>query len=237
MKTKVALAFYYLAIGFLTICAGVIVVKLIFWPPCTPTGNTCVVEPWSVAGLAGTVLAVAATVLAVLGAVAVAAWWTSLNERVVEQVKRLYEAQKKEVNTQVDTLLKDQKATIDAGINALLKDQQTKVDIQFRVYENLLVSIRSQMADVQATTELANDLIKQTFERAEKQVAQLLQTDLQATGVLARMQQREAMLEEIHNNYREAIDTWEKLSKGMQLRLAEEAAKQAGNAPNNGASS
>src|SRR5215470_4811878 len=99
-KTRLALYFYYLTISLLTICAITIVVKLIVFPPCAPQGNTCVVDPWSAAGLEGAVLAVSATVLAILGAVAVAGWWTSLNTRVADQVKALYEAQQKEVNKQ-----------------------------------------------------------------------------------------------------------------------------------------
>jgi hypothetical protein len=62
------------------------------------------------------VLAVSATVLAILGAVAVAAWWTSLNDRVKEQVKKLYEAQKAEINTQVDTMLSDQREKVNVQI-------------------------------------------------------------------------------------------------------------------------
>jgi hypothetical protein len=116
MKTKFALAFYYIVISFLAACAAAIVIKLIFWPPCTQYGNTCVIDPWSTAGLAGTVLAVAATVLAILGAVAVAAWWTSLNDRVNDQVKKLYETQKVEINTQVDTLLDDQRRKVDTQL-------------------------------------------------------------------------------------------------------------------------
>ncbi len=100
MQTKIALAFYYLSISLLVACSLVIVIKLIFWPPCTQMGNTCVIDPWSVAGLAATILGVAATILAVLGAVAVAAWWTSLNERVNNQVivlvTKFYDEQKAE---------------------------------------------------------------------------------------------------------------------------------------------
>jgi hypothetical protein len=116
LKTKFAIAFYYIAIGFLVACAAVIVVKLIFWPPCTQIGNTCAIDPWSTAGLAGTVLAVAATLLAILGAVSVAAWWTSLNDRVNEQVTKLYETQKAEINTQVDTMLAGQREKVDVQL-------------------------------------------------------------------------------------------------------------------------
>ncbi|HEX6485023.1 MAG TPA: hypothetical protein VF043_39775 [Ktedonobacteraceae bacterium] len=138
MKTKFALAFYYLAIGLLTACAITIVVKLIFWPPCTQTGNLCVIDGWSVAGLAGTVLAVAATVLAILGAVAVAAWWTSLNERVTDQVKKLYSEQKAEINIRVDQLVSDQ------------QDKITKVSEQLDVLQKKLVPIEIHLNTTQA---------------------------------------------------------------------------------------
>jgi methyl-accepting chemotaxis protein len=118
LKTKIALAFYYIAVGFLVACAAVIVLKLIFWPPCTQIGNTCAIDPWSTAGLAGTVLAVSATLLAILGAVAVAAWWTSLNDRVNEQVTKLYESQKTEVDAQVDGVLTEQQQKVDERLDA-----------------------------------------------------------------------------------------------------------------------
>ncbi len=219
MKTKFALAFYYLAIGFLVVFAGVIIVKLVFWPPCTQVGNACVVDGWSVAGLAAMMLAVAATVLAILGAVAVAAWWTSLNERVNDQVTQLYEAQKKEVNTQVDLLLKDQKATTDAGINALLKDQQKKVEIQFQAFETTLVSMRQEMTRVQASAELANDLVKKTYERSEQQVAQLQQVDLRAresleltNRQLGEARRQAGVLDGILKGYGHLAEAWSKTS-------------------------
>src|SRR6266566_2672139 len=120
VKTRIALYCYYLSISLLTVCAIGIVVKLLFWPPCTQTGNTCVIEPWSVAGLAGTVLAVAATVLAVLGAVAVAAWWASLDTKVNEQVKKLYNEQSEEANKRIDYLL----VTLEARMNVQLEEFQ-----------------------------------------------------------------------------------------------------------------
>lgn len=131
MKTKFAMAFYYLAIGSLVITAGGIVWKLIIFPPCTPTGNTCTVDPGTVAGLAGTVLAVAATVLAILGAVAVAAWWTSLNDRVVEQVNKLYATQRIEVDERVGRLWIQKQKQIDdrlTNIRALMVEARAVID-------------------------------------------------------------------------------------------------------------
>jgi len=85
-------------------------------------GNTCMIDPWSVAGLAATILGVAGTILAVFGAVAVAAWWTMLNKRVSDQVTILYGRQKREVNTQVDTLLAEQKQKIDVQLTQLSEE-------------------------------------------------------------------------------------------------------------------
>src|SRR5258708_2171063 len=87
LKTAVATTAYYIAIVALVALLSVIVFKLMFWPPCTiNTQHECVVDGWSVAGLAGTVLGVGATLLAILGAVAVAAWWTGLNKQVDARV-------------------------------------------------------------------------------------------------------------------------------------------------------
>src|SRR5690242_17030724 len=44
MKTRFAIAFYYLAIGLLTAGAVTIIIKIIFWPPCTDTGKNCVID-------------------------------------------------------------------------------------------------------------------------------------------------------------------------------------------------
>ncbi len=100
-KTIFVFVVYCLAIALLTACAVTIVVKLIFWPPCTDTGKNCVIDPWSAAGLAGTILGVAATMLAILGALAVAAWWGYLDKRVTEQVNRRLSAQEKAINVRI----------------------------------------------------------------------------------------------------------------------------------------
>src|SRR5256885_411000 len=116
MKTRIAIAAYYLAIGFLVVFTGVIVYKLMFWPPCTPIGpkdGACAVDSWSLAGLAGTVMGIAATVLALLGTVAVAAWWTGLDTRVNNQVTRLYDVK-------VDPLLTKLRAEGDKTHNTLV---------------------------------------------------------------------------------------------------------------------
>lgn len=99
MKARIALAGYWLSLGLLVACAVVIVLKLIFWPICTSTGqNGCVVgDSWTIAGVVASVLGVAATVLAILGALAVAVWWSGLEERVSRQISTLYTEQKEEL--------------------------------------------------------------------------------------------------------------------------------------------
>jgi hypothetical protein len=55
MKIWIALAAYYFSIPCLMIFAVIIMMKLIFWPPCTHMGHDCIVDGLSIAGLAGTV--------------------------------------------------------------------------------------------------------------------------------------------------------------------------------------
>lgn len=150
-KTRFALYFYYLAIGLLTACAIAIVVKLIVFPPCAPHGNTCVVDPWSAAGLEGTVLAVSATVLAILGAVAVAGWWTTLDRRVKDQVGVLYEDQKKEARN---------------DLADFLTAQQREVSDRFSIVQTNLQSVESRINE--ATTDI--DKLEEMTYKAEEMV-------------------------------------------------------------------
>ena len=113
-KSNNALVIYYLAIGCLVLLVGVIIVKLSFWPSCTITGpvpqnglpSVVCVDGWSIAGLAATILGVSATILTLIGALAVAAWWTGLENRVdtrvTEQVDELF---KERVEQRVSELL------------------------------------------------------------------------------------------------------------------------------------
>jgi tetratricopeptide (TPR) repeat protein len=120
MKYRVAITAFYVAIIFLVIFSGVIVYRLMFLPPCTPTKDfSCLLDGASVAGLAATVLGVAAAILALLGAFAVAAWWTNLDERVNKQVTDLI---KKDVAPQVKAL----ESTITEANNQLQKFAQVQ---------------------------------------------------------------------------------------------------------------
>jgi tetratricopeptide (TPR) repeat protein len=106
MKFRLPIFAFYIAIGFLVIFSGVIVWRLMFLPPCTPTkASSCLLDGASVAGLAATVMGVAAAILALLGAFAVAAWWTNLDERINKQVNYIFKNElTPQVNQQVNAL-------------------------------------------------------------------------------------------------------------------------------------
>jgi len=125
LKTAVATGVYYLAIVALLVLLAMIVLRFVFSPPCSIIGkNECVVDGWSVAGLAGTILAVAATLLAVLGAVAVAYWWLNLNEKVDQRVNE-------QIKTAIDQALKEQEEKISEQTNRLLAEQEKKFEESF----------------------------------------------------------------------------------------------------------
>ncbi len=95
MKSLLLIIAFYVAIGLLVIFSGIIVWRLMFLPPCTPTkDSSCLLDGASVAGLAATVMGVAAAILALLGAFAVAAWWTNLDERINKQVNKQDQSKK-----------------------------------------------------------------------------------------------------------------------------------------------
>jgi len=120
MKTRLLIIAFCVAIGLLVIFSGIIVWRFMFLPPCTPMpGSACLVDAGSVAGLAATVMGVAAAILALLGAFAVAAWWTNLDERVNKQVTDLI---KKDVAPQVKAL----ESTITEANNQLQKFAQVQ---------------------------------------------------------------------------------------------------------------
>ncbi len=90
MVTRTARATYYIAICVFLVFLAVLVVKMTFWPVCTG-GSTC--DGWTVAGLVAAVLGVSTAFLGILGALALAAWWTSLDKRVEDRVTQLFTAQ------------------------------------------------------------------------------------------------------------------------------------------------
>src|SRR5260221_35270 len=104
MKMTIA---YYLALAVLATLVFVIVIKLMFLPPCVPVPpkNECGVDGWSIAGLAATILGVGAAILTLLGAFAVAYWWANLNEKVDQRVNE-------QVKKWIDPAIKDQERKI-----------------------------------------------------------------------------------------------------------------------------
>lgn len=122
MKTYAYLVAFYVAIVLLVVFSGVIVYRLLFLPPCFPTKLVpCpVADPGAIAGVAATVMGVAAAILALLGAFAVAAWWTDLDKRIKKQVNKIFTKQlSPSVDSQVDTLLQIQSTKVDEQVEAL----------------------------------------------------------------------------------------------------------------------
>jgi hypothetical protein len=107
-NTKFAQWFYWISIGVLVATALGIVWRLIILPPD--------LKGLDVVGLASSVLGIAATVLAILGAVAVAAWWTSLDKQVTKRVNELYKKQEEKIDEKVKEMLKQQEQKINDQI-------------------------------------------------------------------------------------------------------------------------
>lgn len=132
-KTRFALVLYYVAIVSLVVMTGLIIWKLII-------SNPSITEPWSVAGLAATILGVAATLLAILGAVAVGAWWLNLENRVRDQVNKLYNEQiepslNKRVTDQVDLRYNQQVEELDKKLHSeVLKHLVTRYELDHLRY-------------------------------------------------------------------------------------------------------
>jgi hypothetical protein len=108
---------YYLAIVMLILFVGVVIYRLLFGTPCTIVGNYCVGDGWSIAGLAATILGVSATVLGILGAFALAAWWTDLDKKVRDQV---------------DASMNDREKALNQRVDAIVQQQELKISIQFQ---------------------------------------------------------------------------------------------------------
>jgi len=146
-KTALATAVYYLAIVVLLVLLGMIVLRFVFSPPCSIIAkNECVVDGWSVAGLAGTVLAVAATLLAVLGAIAVAYWWLSLNEKVDRRVDE-------QIKTAIDQALKEQEKKISDQTTHLLQEQEKKFGETFSNTQKEMDTLKELASDIERRVE------------------------------------------------------------------------------------
>ncbi len=192
MRTRYALAFYYLVIGLLAACAVIIIIKLLLFPPCTPTGphgSLCAVDGWSIAGLAATVLGVAAAILTILGAFSVAYWWAELDKRVNSQVRVLFEEEKKTLNKNVDELLDAQKATIKKEMENLLKDQKTTIsnELEQAIEAQKIIFDEALQKELTILNKKVDDLLEVQRKKIEAQEQQLshLDKDLDQMQALA----------------------------------------------------
>jgi len=152
LKAWFATLVYTIVLVFIAACAGAIVFKLLFFPPCTPTGpggSLCVVDGWSIAGLAGTVLAVAATVVAFIGAAAIAYWWIKIDQRVNEQVKNLFEKRKADIIDEMEKLTQP------------IREEMVRTkSLQEHDIRALEVRVRNLRGQIDQVSELADSIIE-----------------------------------------------------------------------------
>src|SRR5258708_2337022 len=99
----------------------VIIGKLVSIPPCTVIGqNACAVDGWTISGISANILAVGGTIITVLAALAVTAWWVKLDNRIAIQVEErvknnmemLRQKQEKELQVYTAQILEEQKKSI-----------------------------------------------------------------------------------------------------------------------------
>ena len=119
---------YYLAISVFLICLVTIVVKLTFWPVCTGVPSC---SGWTLAGLVESILGLCAVFLGILGAIAVAAWWTGLHNRVEKHITQLFTTRIQAVQDSINKLnvqADDLRAKIDA-IEEMIPGLDLKITI------------------------------------------------------------------------------------------------------------
>lgn len=110
MGSKAITAYYFILVTLgvlMIVIIGSIAYALVNLPPCTTilAKDLCGVNDWSLAGLVTAILGVAATVLAFLGAFAVAVWWKDLDTKVEKRVNELTEERLKLISTNLKTIL------------------------------------------------------------------------------------------------------------------------------------
>jgi hypothetical protein len=128
IKSNIVFSVFLLSIVMVIVFSGLIVFKIMFWPPCTTIGKDCVVDGWTMAGFASTVLAVAATVLALLGTFAVAAWWTGLEERVNKMVDIKLDKQAGETEKKITKMLDEKKVELEQRIDRMLAEKKVELE-------------------------------------------------------------------------------------------------------------
>jgi methyl-accepting chemotaxis protein len=126
--TRIAIATYYLAICVFLVCLVTLVVKLTFWPVCTGA-SAC--DGWTVAGLVGAIMGLSAVFLGILGAIALAAWWTSLDTRVEDRITQLLTVRVQAVQDSIDQLngRVDELRTKADAIEEMIPELQQRIHI------------------------------------------------------------------------------------------------------------
>ncbi len=173
MRNYIFYAIYIIAIVTVVTLITIVIYKLVLMPPYMTTSqkdNVCSVDAWSIAGIAGTVLGVGAAILTLIGAFAVGAWWFELDARVGKQVKKLFNRQKKEVNTQVDALLADQKRKVAEQEQRIvqqekrLSESSVSATRQLNEFEDRFRNLSKQMDSMHINVDVLRQLTDSSIE-------------------------------------------------------------------------
>ncbi len=98
----------------------VITLKIVFSPICSADAqHVCVVDVGSIVGLTSAVFGIAATLLAFLGAFAVAYWWANLDKRIEERANKLIEQSIQDQEAKFQGQIADNVKVFDAKIAQL----------------------------------------------------------------------------------------------------------------------
>ena len=132
-------------IGILIIFFVGITLKITFSPICSADAqHVCIIDTWSIAGLTAAVFGIAATLLAFLGAFAVAYWWANLDQKVDKQVEA-------RTNELIEQRIKDQDAKFQTQIADSVKEFDGQIVDNVKAFEKRISQIeanfQAQIAD------------------------------------------------------------------------------------------
>lgn len=161
MKTF-AIVLYYIAIFVLILFVGVVGYRLLFGTPCTIVGNYCVGDGWSIAGLSATILGISATVLGILGAFALAAWWTDLDTKVREQVNLNMEHREEALKKRTDEILSKLETNISKDIRDLLTSFSERITQDFSESEQVVKTLNAEIKTLRIKYEDINKIAENT---------------------------------------------------------------------------
>jgi len=111
---------FYIFIGILMGFFVAITLRIAFSPICSAnTQHVCVVDVGSIVGLTSAVFGVAATLLAFLGAFAVAYWWATLDKRIEKRANKLIEQSIQDQDAKFQGQIADNVKVFDAKVAQL----------------------------------------------------------------------------------------------------------------------